>query len=481
MEKFKTGHEIFDEISSFPVGSFISVLDKTHFESSIFLNALLSSNKNQKRHVCLLSPYHIESPFGTVKLDLQRMSLQEISIAINKLREDLKCGVIIHNYLPHLLVKESEELVLKMIESWYGKSTEKETTEFFTLPKETFLIFEKKFNSLTYGSIEITIRREKDVVQQFLSISRACKPEYHMREFQYMVKDNKLLIKWGDEFTDTLPKEEELIIKEKVNYLKTHLHSLKLSSGSFGHYNLSLYEQLLFSQIIEKRLDDVQTLFPETFEELLRKIAIWNIKGLIKPEEVEEIRPKLLKNKLKLSTRIAFSLPTKISLLMLYGRPASVPADCYLALKKAAESFANILTETTKTSVDIKFEDLENFFQEMAGRIASMEHITKAHEDPQTVKLDISYLPKMVSLSLFHGWRLKPEIKKDETMPDTYYINLRKCFLCKDVKSERSACKILSSIIVGMCSIVFKEKFSCEEIKCKAMGHESCVFLLKKL
>jgi hypothetical protein len=58
MEKFESGHEVFDEISSFPIGSFILVLDKTHFESSIFLTTLLS-NKNQKRHVCFLAPYHI--------------------------------------------------------------------------------------------------------------------------------------------------------------------------------------------------------------------------------------------------------------------------------------------------------------------------------------------------------------------------------------------------------------------------------------
>jgi len=479
MEKFKSGHEIFDEISSFPVGSFILVLDKTHFESSIFLNALFS-NKNQKRQICLLAPYSIESPFKTIKLDLQKMSLQEISITINKLREDLKGGIIIHNYLPHVLVKENEDSVLKMIESWCGKAIEKETTEFFTLPKETFSVFEKKFNSLVHGSIEIIIKK-KESIQQFFSISRACKPEYHMREFQYIIKDNKLLIKWGDEFIDTLPKEEELIIKEKINYLKSNIYCLRLLPGPFESYNLSFYEQLLLSQMIGKRLDDVQTLFPEIFEELLNKIAIWNIRGIIKLEKVEKREPKSFK-KLKLITRIAFSLPEEFCIRMLYGRPSSVPAECYLALKKAADSFAEILGRIVKTtSFNIKLEDIEDFFQEMAGRITSIDHIKKAGEDPQAIKLDISYLPKMVTLSLFYGWGLKPRIEKSKDVPNTYFVHVDKCFLCKGIESKKPVCRILSSIIVGMCAIVFKEKFSCEEIKCKAMGDNSCVFLLKKL
>jgi hypothetical protein len=479
MEKFKSGHEVFDEISSFPIGSFILVLDKTHFESSIFLTTLLS-NKNQKRHVCFLAPYHIEGPFETIKLDLQKLSLQEISITINKLRDSLRGGIIIHNYLPHILVKEDEGIVLKMVESWYGKSIEKETTEFFTLPKDTFPIFEKKFNSLAYGSIELTIKKEENTIQQFFSISRACKPEYHMREFQYVIKDNRLLIKWGDEFIETLPKEEESIIGEKVNYLKTNLYCLKLLPGSFSSYNLSPYEQLLLSQIIGKRLDDVQTLFPETFEELLKKIAIWNINGIIKLEIVEKKEPKPFKEP-KLITRIAFSLPKELCIRMLYGRPASVPADCYLALKKAAESFTKILSGIVTESISVKFEEIEDFFQEMAGRITSIDHIKKAGEDPQTIKLDLSYLPKMVTLSLFYGWGLKPRIKKDENVANTYFVYVDKCFLCKGVASNKPVCRILSSIIVGMCSIVFKERFYCEEIKCKAMGDNSCVFLLRRL
>jgi hypothetical protein len=117
----------------------------------------------------------------------------------------------------------------------------------------------------------------------------------------------------------------------------------------------------------------------------------------------------------------------------------------------------------------------------MAGKITSIDHIKKAGEDPQTLKLDISYLPKMVTLSLFYGWGLKPKIERDKNVADTYFVYVDKCFLCKGVSSKKPVCRILSSIIVGMCSIVFKERFSCEEIKCKAMGDNSCVFLLRRL
>jgi hypothetical protein len=481
MEKFKSGHEVFDEISSFPIGSFILVLDKTHFESLIFLNTLLS-NKNQKRHVCLLTPYPIEGPFEAIKLDLQKLSLQEISITINKLRDSLRGGIIIHNYLPHILVKEDEGIVLKMVESWYGKSVEKETTEFFTLPKDTFPIFEKKFNSLAYGSIELTIKKEENAVQQFFSISRACKPEYHMREFQYLIKDNRLLIKWGDELIETFPKEEELIIKEKINYLKENLYSLRISIGSTELYDLPVQEYLLASQLIGKRLGTIKFLFPEIFDQLLRKIAIWNIRGFIKLNEVEEEKP-ISKEKLGLSTRIALSLPSPfLSLAALYKLrfPRAVPVDCYLALKKATESFVNIIMKRIKEPMDIElnFNEIEKFFQSMAGRVASIEHIKKVGEDPLN-KLELSNLPKLISLTLFHGWGLKAKIKKE--VENIYTIDVKKCYLCKDIKSKEPVCQVLSGIIEGMLAITLKERFSCEEIKCKAMGDESCVFSLKRL
>ncbi|MEM3521812.1 MAG: hypothetical protein QXD78_02055, partial [Candidatus Bathyarchaeia archaeon] len=439
MEKFKSGHEIFDEISSFPVGSFILVLDKAHYESLIFLNALLS-NRNQERPVCLLTTYQIESPFKTIKLDLQKMSLQEVSIMINKLREDSKDGIIIHNYLPHILVKEDEEIVLKMVESWYGKSIENKTTEFFTLPKGTFSVFEKKFNSLVYGSIDISIKKEENIIQQF-SISRACKPEHHMREFQYVIKDNRLLIKWGNYFLETLPKEEELIINEKINYLKKNLYSLKISMGSKELHDLPIQEYLLASQLIEKRLWDIELLFPDIFDQLLKKIAIWNIEGFIKLDVVEERKPRL-KEKLNLLTRIALSLPSPfLSLALLYKLkfPRAVPVDCYLALKKAAESFVQIIIKRSKDYIHIglDFAEVEKFFQNMAGRVASIEHIKKVKEDPAN-KLELSDLPKLISITLLHGWGLNAKVKKESE--NVYTIDIKECYLCKDTESKKPVC-----------------------------------------
>jgi predicted hydrocarbon binding protein len=73
---------------------------------------------------------------------------------------------------------------------------------------------------------------------------------------------------------------------------------------------------------------------------------------------------------------------------------------------------------------------------------------------------------------------LKPRISK--MSEDLFKIELRGCFICSGVKSENPACQLLIGTFVGCCSVVFKERFSCKEVQCKASGDKSCVFFLRR-
>ena len=48
------------------------------------------------------------------------------------------------------------------------------------------------------------------------------------------------------------------------------------------------------------------------------------------------------------------------------------------------------------------------------------------------------------------------------------------------IKSDKPVCHIIAGTLTGGLSVAFKEKILCEEVMCKAMGHEACVFLVKK-
>jgi len=144
---FRTGHEIFDEISGFQIGSTICIFDETHTESLLFLEALLSKMKDTP--ICLLASQPMETSFRLINTEIEK-PLNDINLSVAKLREEVETGIIIHHYLPHILLRVSEDEVLKMLEYWMQKISGKDFIEVFTLPKETYPTFEKRLKRTTY-------------------------------------------------------------------------------------------------------------------------------------------------------------------------------------------------------------------------------------------------------------------------------------------------------------------------------------------
>jgi predicted hydrocarbon binding protein len=472
-----TKNEVFNEIANLRWGGSFLVLDETHFESMLFLNALLKTAVPPNR-VYVISFQNIDTPFEVRKLALEDYtSLNDVSIVINQLRDHIGShGVIIHNYLPHILVREDEESALRMLEFWSAKTAEKDLIEFYTLAQGAFPNLEKKIASLTDG--EITIKFAKKEERQFsFTIQKACKPEYHLMEFPFKMEQGELLIKWGEEFTNKLPREMEENIREKMAYLKQHLYNAKLVAGLNPISKLTPHDYILLTQIYNMRLDDIQTMFPDKFDEIIEKIAKWDLEGSVKIEEVEKRNPRTIQKE-GIATRIALALPDTVTIGLLHRqRVHSLPIEAYIGLKKSIEAIYTIYLPTRKEPLEA-LPKLEEFIQEIAARITALERTVIAGE-PTSIKLDEKHVPKIISITLRSGFGLKSRILK--RAPGVFEINLKDCFLCGGIKSDVPVCHLASASVAGVCSVLFKSKFVCNEIKCKAMEQPGCIFLLKKL
>ena len=478
MSKLLTGNEVFDHISDIGTGSSIAVLDITRFESVLFLNALLR-NSPSRDNVIICSCEPVDTRFQLRRINLDKLhDLTELSLEMEKYRQTVGGqGIVIHHYLPHLLVKENEDLVLRMIEYWLVKQPIVETTQFFTLPKATFALFEKKLQALVSGVISINVMRTDEERLLSFQIMGTCRPEYHMKEFPFSAEDGRLKIKWKDSFTDILPREEEPAIRNRIEYLRTNLYSTRIIRGDAQPTSeeLSLYDRWLLSQIISWRLEQVVCYFPEEIDEVLRKLALWNLRDFVRFEPVEPSKPAPPKKQLSSRTHFALSLPTTVSLQLLRRRQHTIPMAVYNALRRSVHAF--ILDRLRKEDLGKELAEFETYFQDMTARTAAVETFSELGEDIR-YDFDLKYLPKILSLATYYGYGVKPKISR--LSEDLFSIDVPDCFICSGAKSETPVCQLLIGTIVGCCSVVFKERFTCNEVQCKASGDSSCVFQLRK-
>ncbi|MEM4250851.1 MAG: 4-vinyl reductase [Candidatus Bathyarchaeia archaeon] len=479
MPKFLTRNEVFDHIADIALGSSLAILDITRFESMFFLNSLLSNlPSREKIIVCSCEP--LETPFHLNRISLDRLhDLTELSLEVERCRQAAGDeGVVIHHYLPHLLVKESEELVLRMVEYWLAKQPDVQTTQFFTLPTATFPAFEKKLQALVSGVISIhVVRTDKESLLSF-QITGTCRPEYHMKEFPFLVQDGRLKIKWRGSFTDVLPREEETFIKDRIEFLRANLYSTRIVRGEAQpkSEDLSLHDLWLLSQLVGWRLDQVTCYFPEESDEVLRKLALWNLRDFVRFEPTEPHPPAPLKKQLKSRTHFALFLPTPVSLQLLRKRQHTIPMAVYNALRRSVHAF--ILDRMQKVELGRELSEFETYFQDMTARAAAVETFRLLGEDIRR-EFDMKYLPKILALAIYYGYGVRPKISR--LSEGLFHIEVRDCFICSGAQSEAPVCQLLIGTIVGCCSVVFKKRFTCSEVRCKAAGDASCVFHLKEI
>ncbi|MCP8323198.1 MAG: 4-vinyl reductase [Candidatus Methylarchaceae archaeon HK02M2] len=472
VDRFYTGHEIFDEIVTINYGSSILVLDESYMEAKNLLNAIL------KKPIEFVS-YDVETSRGQI-VSVSELSPSDASVTINRLRDESKGSVIIHNYLPDFLIKYGSEAILRLIGVWREQTLNNKTVEFYLLPKGTFSDLEKKLISIVNGVIEVNVKRSEKEFDLSFIVKRICKPEWHLREFRYKHDGLKVLIEWEGEFTDKLPRITLDEIKNRVESYKKELPSLRVKVGTGVPVSLSNRDYWLLSQIKGKSLYFLQTLFYDRFDEILESIAKWHIMGniqVVKCDKNIEQEDKFEKD-ISWKTKLALKLPLKLALYLLRSPEfRTVPVDVFVADKKAIYEFLKIFfgdrTELNLESLDSLLY-MEEKFHEITGRLKAIKDMK--YLENENIRLNIKYLPKIIKMVLHVGFKLDCDINK--VSATTFQIKVDKCFFCEGIKSVKPICKAIVGGLTGACSLTFKRKINCKEIKCKALGNNCCEFEL---
>ncbi|MCX8175782.1 MAG: hypothetical protein N3E48_00935 [Candidatus Bathyarchaeota archaeon] len=476
MSLVKTYHEVFDEIASICSGFIILVTDEAHFDSMMFLNALLSEYA-RKKPVYVVTIYDILTNFNQVKLD-KTSSLSELSIFISHVRENVKNGIIIHHYLPHILVQHGEANSLKLVEHWLTEIRDKPLLEFITLPQNTFPTFEKTLDAILPGVIRLTVKSENEGYVRSFTMYRSCKPVYHGKSFPYLIENGKLLIKFGRKFTDKLPPTESDRIEQEKQYMLENIRRLRIVLRNLDPKVLTPSEYLIATQLHNMPLMEVKIIFPESFDEMLNRIARWVVEGIVGLlEESEDIVREEKVHPPTKRIKIALKLPTWL-FLKFVKKPHTVPLESLLSLRKIIETtFQVYLPKEGEPLQALKL--CERLSHELSARRTAVSHALSLGEDPRG-KLDLNYLPKIVSLTLRSGFGLRM-CETSIIVKNVWRVKVKDCFVCEGVKSSEPMCHIVSGTINGVLPVMFKESFSCEEVECKAMGHPACVFIVRRV
>jgi len=483
--RFYTGHPIFDRIFDLRIGMSILMLDETFSEAYKLLNVLFNIyGKSLVSRPIEVSPYTSPSGNGEA-VSVGDRSLSDISIAVNKLRMKHPRTPFIHTALPDMIIKNNPDDTLRLLTAWQKNIHEAETIEFYILPRGTFGDLERKILSVVDGGIEIRLERSEGRFRSYLKPIRCCRPDFHLREFSYILEGNRLIVEWEGQFTDSLPHFDEEEISRRVNEYKNNLRYLKVTRGEKQFsVSASVYDYWLLSQIRDKNLASISEIFPEDFDQLLRKIAVWQTDDVVRVvRDAEGWRPNhTSKTSIGLLTRLGLTLPSSIASLIFRsktGKPRSVPLDVFLTKRRAYSTFLEMfLSKMNVRESDYidKLLEMQKKFYEAGSRVTVLSHIKALGENPE-LSLDVKYLPKLLKLSFNSAYGINPSIHK--ISENEYKMEFYDCFECAESTSNRPICAYIEGSTEGICGVLFKMKTVCKEVECKAMGDNACTFKVK--
>jgi hypothetical protein len=453
----------------------IFVLDEGHYESLFLLTHLLSRFAETKP-VYLLTHQPVFSDFKAINIGGVK-ALSELSIRIAEIRNEVGEGVIIHHYLPYILINYEETVILKLLEHLASQVQGRPLLEFLTLPKGTFPTFEKKAQTLLHGTIILSYGQVDGSYTHKFSILKACKPEFYAKEFPYVVRGNRLLIKFEDEFTDKLPASLEEKTRAKRVYLENNIKNLKIIMRKDAIEKLNPVDYFLLTQTHNMRLTDVKLLFYDRFDEILDKLSRWAVLGAVGFERVAEHKEDVETiGGIKKISKLALKLPCSLSSRLLGRKPRKVPLEALLGLRKSIEIVLNNYFPNSREPAEV-FQATERLIHELAARVTTIERLEKYGETPW-VKLEFNYLPKVTALTLHIGFGLKSKtMKKTDS---SFEVIVGDCFECEGAVGEKPLCNMITGTLIGALCQVAKEPVFVDEIKCKALGDRECVFLVRK-
>ncbi len=480
--KFFTGHPLFDQIVQLNFGTSVLMLDETFSEAQRLLHILFENyGKGSVNHHFEIVPY-TSAPVDSNLVSVGDQSLSDVSISVNKIRAQHPNTPVVHTALPDMIMKNDPDDILRLLMAWQKSIRAAGTVEFYILPKSAFQDLERKIITVVDGAIEIRVDQAENRYRSYLKPIRSCSPDVHLKEFQYVIEQQRLMIWWNDRFTDSMAAYDIEEVKYRVDDYKRNLRFTRIVPGERFDSQMSVYEYWMMSQIQGKVLSEIQDLFPEEFDEVLQKIASWQINDLIRV--VQTTPPRMENNrrrKVSLRTNLSLSLPTWLTskmLRLMTGRPRTVPLDAFIFNRKATLAFIDMLLarlDLKDTDYTERLLEMQKRFYEVGSRETGLKH-TKLLGENTALKMDIKNLPKILELTFISTYNSKPEITK--VSEKEYILTFRDCYECNDVKYTKPVCSPIEGIVEGICGVIFKTRVRCRETECRAVGDQACVFVL---
>ncbi len=484
-QRFLTNHIVFDDIIHLNYGTSILMLDETFSEAYKLLHVLFQNYglKTVGKHYEVIANSSISSvPHPNDEIvNVGEKGLSDISIEVNKLRSNFPSSPIIHTGLPEMLMQNSQDDILRLLASWQKNIRNNKTIEFYILPRGTFEQLERKILSIVDGGIEIRVDHSDGRFNSFLKPIRSCAPENHLKEFRYKIADNRLLIQRGDILTDVLGDYDLEEINYRIKDYKENLRFQKILVLKKPQSESSVYDYWMLSQVHNHSLSEIKSLFPEDFDHILHKIAFWQISDVVRVVKIDKIpvTKKSISNTVSISTRIALSLPIKLSSLLLRFRTSKtnmIPMDAFLSNSKAALAFIDMLLTKFDANNDDYMDrllEMQKRFSELGTRETALKRTRQMGENDSLV-LDIKYFKKIIVLTFLSGYGSTPVIH--QISDNEYELKLIDCWACTDLEQSKPVCSSIEGTIEGICGTIFKKHAKCTEFECKAIGDSACVF-----
>ncbi|MEM4303291.1 MAG: hypothetical protein QXQ70_05275 [Candidatus Caldarchaeum sp.] len=434
-----TGNPQFDEIVTLYTGMTIMISDETFSEGRAFLHALF------KHHPVLELVSPRQSWYSTAgKMPVDIENLQELSITVNKLRRSLQPQILIHSYLPELLVKHGSDQVLRLLDFWQAEVKQASHLEFYLIPKKTFVDFERKLMAVVDGAIELSVERMRNGLEHYFTPIRTAKDEYHLKPIKYVLEEGDIIIKQVGEIHRDLGGLR--FIAQRITLDQEVV--LSFSQETFPVDSAADY--FLLKELDGWKFSWIKQVFPDDFERVLIKLAALVNDGVVKLDKThEEVEPTI--NFIGLADRYVKRLK--------------------LLSSHEAVNILNTLAEHCMQRVST-FGDLKGLvgsLQELYGRLYGFSL--------QTEKVKRGW-ERTLEHALETVASLKAKVRR--LGQNAYAVEISNCLLCRGQGARGSDCEnLLANILKGLSTVLLGYGLVCSEVECSAAGGRKCIFQLR--
>lgn len=399
----------------------ILVLDEDYLSGYDFLKSIFSPNKHET--VVLTSMNFVDENFPILKIN--HSSLSDISITVNELRVHKKARIIIHRYLPDILLFHPTEEVLKMILFWKNQIRISATIEFYLLPYNTFYLFEKIAKILFDLVLKVesnTVNRGQEVIIKVLrdQNNRITRNHYsfirrHDGLYYYRIVNNP-------QYENTNQPE-----KSREHDLSDNESNYEAYSLEFNEYIFNMLVQLLTGSC-RKDHEFTKELEHSTFSKVSHKTfpIIKDVKEKLFPRRKIEKVPK--------------------DLFIIYRTIVNGIIDYYSYNEGHTPKWVSYLFELVSKSRAFKYVKKKDNF----------------------IKVLCEYLKEEWSM----------DVKISGSPESGILVEARECYFCKDFVSSNCVCEgYFNGVIGGFTSVILNKKAKCFELSCKSRMDDYCSFI----